>query len=113
MASSSEVNVHMEEVVVVTTPDSTGQTSSTDEEKNILVATDLERSGWESCRRSSFAPIMHLSDWPHHCVFSYSEHIVEQTLDSEAESSSTTSLPKDTVLGMTFGSYIKHTLGQQ
>lgn len=45
MASSSEVNVHMEEVVVVTTPDTTGQTSSSDEEKNILVATDLEQSG--------------------------------------------------------------------
>lgn len=44
MASTSEVNVHMEEVVVVTTPDSTGQTSSADEEKNILVATDLEQS---------------------------------------------------------------------
>lgn len=71
MASNSEVNVHMEEVVVVTTPDSTGQTSSADEEKNILVATDLEQSG---------------------------EHIVEQTLDSGAESSSTISLPKDTVL---------------
>ncbi|KAA0706614.1 Glucocorticoid modulatory element-binding protein 2 [Triplophysa tibetana] len=67
MASTSEVNVHMEEVVVVTTPDNTGQASSTDEEKNILMASDLEQS---------------------------SEHIV----DSEAESSSTISLPKDTVL---------------
>ncbi|XP_056590033.1 glucocorticoid modulatory element-binding protein 2 isoform X1 [Triplophysa dalaica] len=71
MASTSEVNVHMEEVVVVTTPDNTDQTSSTDEEKNILMASDLEQS---------------------------SEDIVEQTLDSEAESSSTISLPKDTVL---------------
>lgn len=44
MASSSEVNVHMEEVVVVTTPDTAGQTSSGDEEKNILVASDLEQS---------------------------------------------------------------------
>lgn len=68
MASTSEVNVHMEEVVVVTTPDTAGQTSSTDEEKNILVATDLEQSG---------------------------EHIVEESLDSEAESSNNISLPKD------------------
>lgn len=44
MASTSEVNVHMEEVVVVTTPDNTDQTSSTDEEKNILMASDLEQS---------------------------------------------------------------------
>ncbi|KAK9954648.1 hypothetical protein ABG768_016698 [Culter alburnus] len=73
MASSSEVNVHMEEVVVVTTPDTAGQTSSSDEEKNILVATDLEQSG---------------------------ENIMEQSMESEAEaeSSTTISLPKDTVL---------------
>ncbi|XP_016347496.1 glucocorticoid modulatory element-binding protein 2-like [Sinocyclocheilus anshuiensis] len=71
MASSSEVNVHMEEVVVVTTPDTAGQTSSAEEEKNILVATDLEQSG---------------------------ENIMEQTMESEAESSATISLPKDTVL---------------
>ncbi|XP_051947756.1 glucocorticoid modulatory element-binding protein 2-like [Xyrauchen texanus] len=44
MASSSEVNVHMEEVVVVTTPDNAGQTLS-EEEKDILVATDLEQAG--------------------------------------------------------------------
>ncbi|KAI2649450.1 Glucocorticoid modulatory element-binding protein 2 [Labeo rohita] len=71
MASSSEVNVHMEEVVVVTTPDTAGQTSSAEEEKNILVATDLEQSG---------------------------ENMMEQTMESEAESSATISLPKDTVL---------------
>uniref|UniRef100_A0A672LP71 Glucocorticoid modulatory element binding protein 2 n=1 Tax=Sinocyclocheilus grahami TaxID=75366 RepID=A0A672LP71_SINGR len=71
MASSSEVNVHMEEVVVVTTPDTAGQTSSAEEEKNILVATDLEQSG---------------------------ENIMEQTMESEAESSATISLPKDTVV---------------
>ncbi|XP_077074011.1 glucocorticoid modulatory element-binding protein 2 isoform X2 [Siphateles boraxobius] len=71
MASSSEVNVHMEEVVVVTTPDTAGQTSSGDEEKNILVASDLEQS---------------------------EENIMEQSMESEAESSTTLSLPKDTVL---------------
>ncbi|KTF95080.1 hypothetical protein cypCar_00026846 [Cyprinus carpio] len=71
MASSSEVNVHMEEVVVVTTPDTAAQTSSAEEEKNILVATDLEQSG---------------------------EHIMEHSMESEAESSAAISLPKDTVL---------------
>uniref|UniRef100_A0A671QWW3 SAND domain-containing protein n=1 Tax=Sinocyclocheilus anshuiensis TaxID=1608454 RepID=A0A671QWW3_9TELE len=71
MTSSSEVNVHMEEVVVVTTPDTAGQTSSAEEEKNILVVTDLEQSG---------------------------ENIMEQAMESEAESSATISLPKNTVL---------------
>lgn len=70
MASSSEVNVHMEEVVVVTTPDAVSQTSSPNEEKSIMVATDLEDS---------------------------EENIVEQSMESEAESSGIT-LPKDTVL---------------
>ncbi|XP_051518870.1 glucocorticoid modulatory element-binding protein 2-like [Myxocyprinus asiaticus] len=69
MASSSDVNVHMEEVVVVTTPDSAGQTPSS-EEKNILVATDLEQSGKN----------------------------MEQSMESEAESSTSISLPKETVL---------------
>ncbi|XP_056089948.1 glucocorticoid modulatory element-binding protein 2 isoform X1 [Rhinichthys klamathensis goyatoka] len=78
MASSSEVNVHMEEVVVVTTPDTAGQTSSGDEEKNILVASDLEQSDF--------------------CVFLHRENIMEQSMESEAESSTTLSLPKDTVL---------------
>lgn len=71
MASSSEVNVHMEEVVVVTTPDNISQASSPNEEKNILVATDLEDS---------------------------EENIVEQSMESEAESSGAITLPKDTVL---------------
>ncbi|XP_056305682.1 glucocorticoid modulatory element-binding protein 2 [Danio aesculapii] len=71
MASSSEVNVHMEEVVVVTTPDAVSQTLSPNEEKSILVATDLEDS---------------------------EENIVEQSMESEAESSSAITLPKDTVL---------------
>ncbi|XP_051956655.1 glucocorticoid modulatory element-binding protein 2-like [Xyrauchen texanus] len=71
MASSSEVNVHMEEVVVVTTPDTAGQTLSSDEEKNILVATDLEQSG---------------------------ENIMAHSMESEAESSTSISLPKETVL---------------
>lgn len=56
---------------MVTTPDTAGQTSSGDEEKNILVATDLEQSG---------------------------ENIMEQSMEAEAESSTTLSLPKDTVL---------------
>lgn len=71
MASSSEVNVHMEEVVVVTTPDNISQASCPNEEKNILVATDLEDS---------------------------EENIVEQSMESEAESSGAITLPKDTVL---------------
>ncbi|XP_043086259.1 glucocorticoid modulatory element-binding protein 2 [Puntigrus tetrazona] len=71
MASSSEVNVHMEEVVVVTTPDTAAQPSSAEEEKNILVATDLERSG---------------------------ESVTEQSMEAENEPDAAISLPKDTVL---------------
>lgn len=42
--ASSEVNMHVEEVVVVTTPDCVGQGNSV-EEKSVLVTTDLEQSG--------------------------------------------------------------------
>ncbi|TRY54485.1 hypothetical protein DNTS_009201 [Danionella cerebrum] len=71
MASSSEVNVHVEEVVVVTTPDSLAQTSSSTEEKNILVASELEQS---------------------------EEHNLEQAMDPETESSTPVSIHKEAVL---------------
>lgn len=44
--ASSEVNMHVEEVVVVTTPDSVGQGNSVEEEeKSVLVTTELEQPG--------------------------------------------------------------------
>ncbi|XP_041953424.1 glucocorticoid modulatory element-binding protein 2 isoform X2 [Alosa sapidissima] len=46
--ASSEVNMHVEEVVVVTTPDSVGQGDAVEEDKeSVLVTTELEQPGEE------------------------------------------------------------------
>ncbi|XP_076840493.1 glucocorticoid modulatory element-binding protein 2 [Brachyhypopomus gauderio] len=68
MASSSEVNVHVEEVVVVTTPDGSGQTPQVEVIKTMLGTTDLEQTQL---------------------------NIMESL---KSESSTTISLPKDAVL---------------
>lgn len=44
MASTSEENVHVEEVVVVTTPDSSAQSPSAEDMKNMLETADLQQS---------------------------------------------------------------------
>lgn len=44
MASTSEENVHVEEVVVVTTPDSSAQSPSVEDMKNMLETADLQQS---------------------------------------------------------------------
>lgn len=44
LMASSEVNVHVEEVVVVTTPDGAGEGSAA-EVKTVLVATELTQPG--------------------------------------------------------------------
>ncbi|CAB1336877.1 unnamed protein product [Coregonus sp. 'balchen'] len=45
--ASSEVNVNVEEVVVVTTPDGAGEGSAAEEVKTVLVATELTQAGEE------------------------------------------------------------------
>lgn len=70
MASSSEVNVHVEEVVVVTTPDGSDASPSREEVKNMLEAAALEQPEAD---------------------------IMEQSLESES-SPTTISLPKEAVL---------------
>ncbi len=47
------------------------------------------------------------------CLFLHRENIMEQTMESEAESSTTISLPKDTVLGRNCIWQIKDTLTEQ
>ncbi|TSL61136.1 Glucocorticoid modulatory element-binding protein 2 [Bagarius yarrelli] len=69
MASTSEENVHVEEVVVVTTPDSSAQSPSTVDMKNMLENADLRQPELEN---------------------------MEQSLESE--SSPAISLPKEAVL---------------
>ncbi|KAK1803270.1 hypothetical protein P4O66_004059 [Electrophorus voltai] len=71
MASSSEVNVHVEEVVVVTTPDGSDQTPSVEVMKTMLGTTDLEQA---------------------------QVNIMEQSLDSESSTPIPISIPKDAVL---------------
>ncbi|GAA6067770.1 glucocorticoid modulatory element-binding protein 2 [Tachysurus ichikawai] len=69
MASTSEENVHVEEVVVVTTPDNSAQSPTAEDVKNMLETADLQPSEVEN---------------------------LEQSL--EAESSPAISLPKEAVL---------------
>ena len=45
LMASSEVNVHVEEVVVVTTPDGAGEGSAAEVVKTVLVATELTQAG--------------------------------------------------------------------
>lgn len=45
LMASSEVNVHVEEVVVVTTPDGAGEGLAAEEVKTVLVATELTQAG--------------------------------------------------------------------
>ncbi|XP_076132903.1 glucocorticoid modulatory element-binding protein 2 isoform X2 [Alosa pseudoharengus] len=52
--ASSEVNMHVEEVVVVTTPDSVGQGDAVEEDKeSVLVTTQLEQPGEELAEEPS------------------------------------------------------------
>ncbi|KAM9444820.1 glucocorticoid modulatory element-binding protein 2 [Clarias gariepinus] len=69
MASASEETVHVEEVVVVTTPDSSAQSPSVEDMKNMLETADLQQAEVDN---------------------------MEQSL--EPESSPTISLPKEAVL---------------
>ncbi|KAG5282718.1 hypothetical protein AALO_G00059100 [Alosa alosa] len=80
--ASSEVNMHVEEVVVVTTPDSVGQGDAVEEDKeSVLVTTELEQPGG-----SERCPIL---------VFPVSEELTEEPSAPEAD---TICIPKDTVI---------------
>ncbi|KAG9352986.1 hypothetical protein JZ751_017562 [Albula glossodonta] len=46
--TSSEVSMHVEEVVVVTTPDTAVDTAVVEEVKTMLVTTELAQQGWVS-----------------------------------------------------------------
>ncbi|XP_062397877.1 glucocorticoid modulatory element-binding protein 2 [Sardina pilchardus] len=54
--ASSEVNMHVEEVVVVTTPDGVGQGDAAEDEKeSVLVTTELDQPGEELAEESAAA----------------------------------------------------------